>query len=283
MHFPSIDPVFLRLGPLQFRWYGLMYVIGFLVSYFIIRNESKRRNLPMDNEKVADLIFCLALGVVAGGRIGYVLFYDLSAYLSNPLKIFAIWQGGMSFHGGLIGVCLAAIWYARHYKIEFLQLGDLAALATPVGLGFGRIGNFINGELYGRPTSMTWGMIFPGGGNLPRHPSQLYEAFLEGFVLFFLVRILARKYQAPGTAMAAFLCGYGLFRFFVELFRQPDSQLGVYLNFFSMGQLLSLPVFLIGGFLLFWLNRIKPESSPKKPSQPIQDHRPGKRNQHSSG
>lgn len=257
MHFPAIDPVFLRLGPLQFRWYGLMYVIGFLFSYFVIRNESRRRALPLDNEAVADLIFCLALGVVAGGRLGYVLFYDLGAYLAHPLRIFAIWQGGMSFHGGLIGVAVAGLWYARRYNLPYLQLTDLAALAAPVGLGLGRIGNFINGELFGRPTTMPWGMIFPDGGPLPRHPSQLYEAFLEGIVLFFLVRLISRRYQAPGTAMAAFLCGYGLFRFVVELFRQPDSQLGLYFNFFSMGQLLSLPIFLMGGVLLVLLNRKK--------------------------
>ena len=258
MHFPAIDPVFLRLGPLQFRWYGLMYVIGFLTSYFIIKNEVRRKNLSLDNEAVADLIFCLALGVVAGGRLGYVLFYDLPVYLAHPLRIFAIWQGGMSFHGGLIGVSLAAIWYARRYELSYLDLADLAALAAPVGLGLGRIGNFINGELYGRPTSLPWGMIFPDGGPLPRHPSQLYEALLEGVLLFFLVRLVSRRLQAGGSAMATFLCGYGLFRFVVELFREPDRQLGLFFGFFSMGQLLSLPLFLAGGILLVWLNRKKP-------------------------
>ena len=153
MHFPAIDPVFLRLGPLQFRWYGLMYVIGFVVSYFIMRNEARHRQLELDNEAVADLIFCLALGVVAGGRLGYVLFYDLGAYLNSPLKIFAIWQGGMSFHGGLLGVVVAGFWYSRRFGLPYLQLADLAALAAPVGLGLGRIGNFINGELFGRPTT----------------------------------------------------------------------------------------------------------------------------------
>jgi phosphatidylglycerol:prolipoprotein diacylglycerol transferase len=257
MHFPAIDPVFLRVGPLQFRWYGLMYVIGFLCSYFIIRNESRRRALTVDNEAVADLIFCLALGVVVGGRLGYVFFYDLGAYLAHPLRIFAIWQGGMSFHGGLIGVAVAGLWYSRRFHLPYLQLADLVALAAPVGLGLGRIGNFINGELYGRPTTMPWGMIFPDGGPLPRHPSQLYEAFLEGIVLFFLVRLLARRFQAPGTAITAFLSGYGLFRFIVELFRQPDSQLGLFWGFFSMGQLLSLPLFIASGLLLIFLNRKK--------------------------
>ena len=258
MQFPAIDPVFLHLGPLQFRWYGLMYVIGFLASYFLIKNEVRRRNLKLDNEAVADLIFCLAIGVVVGGRLGYVLFYDLAAYLAQPLKICALWQGGMSFHGGLLGVAVAGLWDARRFEVPYLQLADLTALATPVGLGLGRIGNFINGELFGRPTTMPWGMIFPDGGPLPRHPSQLYEAFLEGLVLFFVVRLLARRFTAPGTAMAAFLSGYGLFRFVVELFRQPDNQLGLFWGFFSMGQLLSLPLFLAGCILLVWLNRKKP-------------------------
>lgn len=257
MNFPAIDPVFFRLGPLQFRWYGLMYVIGFITSYFIIRNETKRQRLSLNDESVADLIFIMALGVVLGGRLGYVLFYDLSAYLANPSRIFAIWQGGMSFHGGFIGVLLAGSWFARRHQMPFLQLADLVALAAPVGLGLGRIGNFINGELYGRVTTVPWGMIFPDGGPLPRHPSQLYESFLEGVVLFLLVRFASRRFSSIGSATATFIGGYGLFRFIVELFRQPDSQLGLFWNFFSMGQLLSLPLFLAGTAMLIWLNRKK--------------------------
>lgn len=253
MPFPSIDPVFLKLGPLQFRWYGLMYVLGFVLSYFIVRSEVRRRKLELDAEGVADLIFFMAVGVVLGGRLGYVLFYDLAAYLAKPLKIFYIWEGGMSFHGGMLGVAVAAIWFARSRKLPLLQLADLAALAAPVGLGLGRIGNFINGELYGRPTDLPWGVIFPEGGSVPRHPSQLYEAFLEGLLLFFVVRWLARRIPVAGSAMAAFLAGYGLFRSFVELFRQPDSQLGLFWGFFSMGQLLSLPLFVFGVGMMWWL------------------------------
>lgn len=257
MPFPSFDPVFFRLGPLQFRWYGLMYVFGFIISYFVISAEARRRKLELSNETVADLIFFMALGVVLGGRLGYVLFYDLPTYLANPLKIFYIWEGGMSFHGGMLGVAVAGIWFARSRKIPFLQLADLAALAAPVGLGLGRIGNFINGELFGRPTDLPWGIIFPGGGSVPRHPSQLYESALEGLVLFFVVRYFARRIPVTGSAMASFLAGYGLFRSFVELFREPDSQLGFFFTYFSMGQLLSLPLFFAGMALLIWLARKK--------------------------
>jgi len=211
MPFPSIDPVFLRLGPLQFRWYGLMYVLGFILSYFIIRSEVRRKKLELDAEGIADLIFCMAVGVVLGGRLGYVLFYDLAAYLAKPFKIFYIWEGGMSFHGGMLGVAVAAIWFARSRKLPLLQLADLAALAAPVGLGLGRIGNFINGELYGRPTAMPWGIVFPEGGGLPRHPSQLYEAFLEGLVLFFVVRWFARWIPNNGAAMAALGFSFPIF------------------------------------------------------------------------
>lgn len=255
MPFPAIDPVFLRLGPLQFRWYGLMYVISFILCYFVVRSEARRRELQLDSEAVADMIFSLALGVVLGGRLGYILFYDLATYLANPLKMLYIWQGGMSFHGGLAGVVLAMVWFARSRSLPFAQVADLAALAAPVGLGLGRIGNFINGELYGRVTTLPWGIVFPEGGAQPRHPSQLYEAALEGLLLFFVVRFVARRIPVPGSAMAAFLAGYGLFRSLVELFREPDSQLGFFFGIFSMGQLLSLPLFVIGMLLLLRFGR----------------------------
>jgi phosphatidylglycerol---prolipoprotein diacylglyceryl transferase len=257
MRFPHINPVFLSIGPLQFRWYGLMYVLGFVATYFILRSEVSRKQLPLTRDDVADLVFFGAMGVVLGGRLGYILFYDLGVYLADPLQIFAVWKGGMSFHGGFMGVILSFVLFARRKKIPFWMLIDMAAQCAPVGLGLGRIGNFINGELYGRPTDVPWGMIFPGGGELPRHPSQIYEAFLEGLVLFFIVRIMARRSDVTGIPAWTFCAGYGLFRFIVEFFRQPDAQIGTFLDFFSMGQLLSLPMFLVGSFMIFMLYRRK--------------------------
>ncbi|MDD2309841.1 MAG: prolipoprotein diacylglyceryl transferase [Desulfuromonadaceae bacterium] len=246
MQFPHIDPVFLSIGPLQFRWYGLMYVLAFIATYFIIRSEVTRKQLPLTRDDVADLVFYGAMGVVLGGRTGYILFYNLSFYLANPLKLFAVWEGGMSFHGGFLGVALAFLLYSRRKKVPFMALFDMASLCAPVGLGLGRIGNFINGELYGRQTDAPWGIIFPNSDGVPRHPSQLYEAFLEGLVLFLIVRFVSRRYSATGITTWSFVAGYGLFRFIVEFFRQPDAQLGTFFGLFSMGQLLSLPMFIVG-------------------------------------
>lgn len=255
MHFPQIDPVFFSIGPLQFRWYGLMYVLAFAATYLILRSETRRKQLPLTVDDVADLVFFGALGVVLGGRLGYILFYKLPFYLAHPLQIFAVWEGGMSFHGGFLGVIIAFVIYARRKQIPFFTLIDMAALCAPVGLGLGRIGNFINGELYGRQTDVPWGIIFPGGGPLPRHPSQLYEAFLEGLVLFLIVRAVSRRSSVTGVAGWTFVAGYGLFRFIVEFFRQPDDHLGLLVSFFSMGQLLSLPMFLLGSFMAIRLYR----------------------------
>ncbi|MBC7962193.1 MAG: prolipoprotein diacylglyceryl transferase [Steroidobacteraceae bacterium] len=255
MQIPHFDPVFMSIGPLQFRWYGLMYVLAFIATYLIIRSEVKRKQLALTGDDVSDMVFTGALGVVLGGRLGYILFYNLDFYLENPLKLLAVWEGGMSFHGGFLGVLLAFALYARRKKLPFMTIIDMAALCAPVGLGLGRIGNFINAELYGRPTDMPWGMIFPGSDGLPRHPSQLYEALLEGAVLFFMVRFASRKSDVTGVAGWTFVAGYGLFRFIVEFFRQPDAQIGFYFNWFSMGQFLSLPMFLIGSFMVFRLLR----------------------------
>lgn len=258
MQFPPIDPVFLSIGPLQFRWYGLMYILAFVATYFILRAETRRKQLPLTADDVADLVFYGAMGVVLGGRFGYILFYNLGFYLANPLRIFAVWEGGMSFHGGFLGVILAFVLYARRKRISFWILIDMAAQCAPVGLGLGRIGNFINGELFGRQTDVPWGIIFPAGGGIPRHPSQLYEAFLEGLLLFLIVRFAARRSTATGVAGWTFVAGYGLFRFIVEFFRQPDAQLGTFLGLFSMGQLLSLPMFLLGSVMVLRILRRTP-------------------------
>jgi phosphatidylglycerol:prolipoprotein diacylglycerol transferase len=197
----------------------------------------------------------MAMGVILGGRSGYILFYNLSEYVSHPLEIFAVWHGGMSFHGGLIGAIFGGLYFARKKKIGFLNLADICIVAAPIGLGLGRIGNFINGELYGRVTNVPWGLVFPGGGNLPRHPSQLYEAFLEGPVTFVVLWLLARQRRPAGVIFWSFITLYGLFRFFVEFFREPDIQVGYFLGRFSMGQLLSLPMVLLGLAMIWWSYR----------------------------
>ncbi|QWV98983.1 prolipoprotein diacylglyceryl transferase [Geomonas nitrogeniifigens] len=250
MIFPNIDPVFLRLGPLEFRWYGLMYICGFVASYFIILSGVRRKGLPLNKDQVADLIFTVAVGVILGGRLGYILFYNFSYYLSHPLKLFAVWEGGMSFHGGLIGALLASLYFIRKFKLRFYPLADIGFLAAPVGLGFGRIGNFINGELYGRVTDVPWGIVFPTGGPLPRHPSQLYEAFLEGPLMFLILYQLSKRVHRDGVVVWSFIALYGLFRFLVEFVRQPDEQIGFLLGGFSMGQMLSLPMFLLGAAMV---------------------------------
>lgn len=257
MQFPKLDPVFLRIGPLEFRWYGLMYILGFLAGYFIILRGVRERKLPLDKDTVADLIFVLALGVILGGRTGYILFYNFSYYLAHPLKVFSIWEGGMSFHGGTIGVILAGTWFAHKHKIGFFRLADVVVTAAPVGLGLGRIGNFINGELFGRVTNVPWGIVFPEGGPLPRHPSQLYEAFLEGPVLFLILWLVKGRSKKDGIVFWSFIACYGLFRFIVEFFREPDSQLGYFFRLFSMGQFLSFPMFLLGIVMIVIILRRK--------------------------
>ena len=244
--YPQIDPVFLRLGPLSFRWYGLMYLIGLLAAYFLIKSRAKVKQIALSYQQLSDLIVFSALGVFLGGRLGYVLFYNPSYYLEHPLKILAVWEGGMSFHGGFLGTCLALWIFCRQRGFQLSLIADLAAGAAPIGLGLGRIGNFINGELFGRKTDVPWCMVFPQGGPVCRHPSQLYEAALEGLLLFIVLSIVHRLSTPPGTVFWSFLSGYGLARFIVEYFRQPDSHLGFIISSFTMGQLLSLPMILLG-------------------------------------
>jgi phosphatidylglycerol:prolipoprotein diacylglycerol transferase len=223
----------------------------------------------MSTDDLYDLLFYLILGVMVGGRLGYVLFYDLGSYLREPLSIFAIWQGGMSFHGGFLGMVVAAWYIARKKGWKFLDIADLVSAAAPIGLGLGRIGNFINGELYGRPTNVSWAMVFPEGGNMPRHPSQLYEALLEGLVLFILLRWIYKKNFYRGTVFWALLAFYGLFRFLVEFLREPDAQIGFDIGPFTRGQLLTFPMLAIGlAMMIIYARRRHPEPShPKRKSR----------------
>jgi len=248
--FHNIDPVFFEIGPIQLRWYGLMYMMGFVAAYFVMRQMVREKRLVLSLNDLYDLLFYLILGLMVGGRVGYVFLYDLGSYLDKPLSILAIWQGGMSFHGGFVGMVLVAILIVRMKGWAFWEIADLTAVAVPIGLGLGRIGNFINGELYGRPSSVPWAMIFPNGGDVARHPSQLYEALLEGLVLFLIVRWIYRKNFDAGTALWGMVACYGFFRFIVEFFRQPDLHIGFDYGVFTRGQLLSLPMLLLGTYFL---------------------------------
>lgn len=263
--YPNIDPVFLRIGPVQLRWYGLMYMLSFIIGYFVLRRFAKTRKLSLSTDDLYDLLFYLILGVMIGGRLGYVLFYDLGSYLSDPFSIVKIWQGGMSFHGGFAGVILAAIWITRKKGWDFWEIADLVSVGVPIGLGLGRIGNFINGELFGRPTSLSWGMVFPEGGNVPRHPSQIYEALLEGLVLFLILRFIYKKNLYHGTVFWALVAFYGLFRFLVEFVREPDAHIGLDVGPFTRGQLLTFPMLVLGtAMMITYARRNLPEKSHRK-------------------
>lgn len=246
----NIDPILLRLGPVQVSWYGMMYIFGFLASYLLVRYQMKKKDFGITRVEIENLYFYLILGLVIGARLGYVVFYDLRSYLANPLEIIAIWHGGMSFHGGLIGVLVVGILFSRANKKSFWRIVDLIIVTVPIGLGLGRIGNFINGELYGRVSDLPWAMIFPKGGPFPRHPSQLYESALEGGVLFTILWLLRDKRLPTGGLFSVFLFFYGVFRFFVEFFREPDAHLGFIWGPLTMGQILT-SFMILGGILLF--------------------------------
>jgi phosphatidylglycerol:prolipoprotein diacylglycerol transferase len=252
--FPAIDPVLIQIGPIAIRWYALAYIAGLLLGWGYLRWLVQRPGWRLTLEDLDDLLLYVVLGVVLGGRLGYVLFYKPGFYLAHPGDILAVWQGGMSFHGGMLGVIIAMAIFARRRGIAFFEIGDAVAAAVPIGLFFGRIANFINGELFGRASDVPWAMVFPHGGPEPRHPSQLYEAALEGLLLFFILYWFARRPYVPdaaGKIGGLFLIGYGLARSFVEFFREPDAHLGLLLSGnVTMGQILSLPMILIGLFLL---------------------------------
>lgn len=251
--YPAIDPILLSLGPFAIRWYALAYIVGLILGWRYCLAIAKRPPQVARVQDVDDFLVWATLGVVLGGRTGYVLFYKLGYYIENPLEIFALWHGGMSFHGGALGVVVALVLFCRQRKIPVLAFADIIACAVPIGLFFGRIANFINGELWGRISDVPWAMVFPTGGPDPRHPSQLYEAFLEGAVLFALLFVLQRSAGArrrPGTLTGTFLVGYAVARMIAELFRQPDPQLGFLFLGVTMGQLLSVPLLVVGLWLI---------------------------------
>jgi len=253
---PQFDPVAIHLGPLAIRWYGLMYLVGFALVLIVGRYAIRTRpHSTLDSRGLDDLLFYGILGVIAGGRLGYVLFYKLSEYLAHPLKVFAVWEGGMSFHGGLLGVIVAVWLYARRRGIPWLAATDFIAPLVPLGLAAGRLGNFINAELWGRATDLPWAMVFPNVDRVARHPSQLYEFALEGVVLFVLLWVYAAKPRPTGAVSALFLIGYGTLRFLVEFTREPDGFLGFLALGFTMGQWLSLPMIAAGVALLAWAGR----------------------------
>jgi phosphatidylglycerol:prolipoprotein diacylglycerol transferase len=245
-HIAPLEVQWYAFGPLELRWYGFMYMVGFIIAYFIIRHELRRRQGPIAVEEADDLLFYCIVGLLLGGRLGYILIYNLKIYLSSPREIFALWHGGMSFHGGLIGIVISGWIYARRRNVSFLELADIVVLSAPLGVMLGRIGNFINGELYGRPSNLPWAMVFPLGGNIPRHPSQLYEAFFEGFVIFWLLWWLKTKFERPGELLCAYLILYGVFRFVIEFFREPDPQIGFVFTWFTTGQILCLAMIIVG-------------------------------------
>ena len=262
--YPQIDPIALHLGPLVIRWYALAYLGGILLGWWLLKRLNGRRSLVfpaplLTQAAMDDVVMFATLGIVLGGRLGYVLVYDLPYFIANPGKIFAVWQGGMSFHGGLVGVLVATFLFSRKYKIHWLALMDMFAVCAPIGLFLGRLANFINGELFGRVApDFAYAMVFPRGGELPRHPSQLYEAGLEGVLLFGILLLLAFRTSIRdrvGALGGIFLIGYGMARAVSECFREPDVQLGFFSGGTTMGQLLSFPMIVIGVGVLVWALR----------------------------
>ena len=260
--YPQIDPIIVAFGPLKVRWYGLMYVLGFGAAYFLVKYQLGRVRFQELAERLDNLNLYLILGVILGGRLGYVFFYQPAYFFDHPLEIFATWQGGMSFHGGCIGVILAGVLFCAFHRLSFWKAADLYVVTIPFGLGFGRIGNFINGELFGRPSEVPWAMVFPGADALPRHPSQLYEALLEGVLLFVILWAVRQKpwQDKPsrlwphGSMLALFLILYGMLRIIAEQFREPDPYLGLLMFQMTMGQLLSTVMIVTG--LALWGLRI---------------------------
>jgi len=261
----GLDPVLIELGPLKIRWYSLAYLAGILIGWWYLLKLIDRPGAPMARRHADDLVFYATLGVILGGRLGYVFFYRPEFYLKDPLQILRIWDGGMSFHGGVIGVTLGILWLARKHRLDWLRVHDYVACCVPFGLFFGRLANFVNAELWGRKTDVPWAIVFPNGGDVPRHPSQLYEAGLEGILLFLILWFLFWKTDAryqPGKLVGAFLLVYGLSRFLVELVRQPDQGLEHLSWGLTMGQTLTVPMILGGAWLIATAKRRRQRVEP---------------------
>jgi phosphatidylglycerol:prolipoprotein diacylglycerol transferase len=265
--FPKISPNIVEIGPLQIRWYGLMYILGFLASYVLITRQDRARRLGLQGQRLQNLIFSLAVGLIIGARLGYILFYqfsNLADYLRDPIEIIAVWHGGMSFHGGLIGSLIAGILFCRWNQMPLWEVGDAVIVTAPIGLGLGRIGNFLNAELFGRPASVPWAMVFPDGGPVARHPSQIYEALLEGVMLFLILWGIKNRPARPGSMVCLFLGGYGVLRFIAEFFRQPDPQIGLLWGLFTMGQMLCCAMIL--GAIIVWMLLPQQREKPGLPA-----------------
>jgi phosphatidylglycerol:prolipoprotein diacylglycerol transferase len=269
--FPAFKPIAIEIGPFAIRWYALAYICGIVFGWLYARSLLKKERLwggpaPMSLVQIDDFILWVTLGIILGGRFGYVLFYNPSYFAEHPAEAFQLWKGGMSFHGGFIGCVLAVVLFAKKNNISILSLGDVTCATGTLGVLLGRIANFINGELWGRPTDVAWGMVFPSGGPIPRHPSQLYEAALEGLLLFIVLALLIRggALRRPGLIIGAFAVGYALARSFCELFREPDAQLGFLWNTITMGTLLSIPLLLAGGALI--VNALR---RPPRTAEPV--------------
>jgi phosphatidylglycerol---prolipoprotein diacylglyceryl transferase len=252
--YPQIDPVIFSVGPAQIRWYSLFYIISFVIGYIFIKKNIRAKDIKISDDHYDTLLFLIMLGVVIGARFGYVLFYGFADYLSQPWRVFAFWEGGMSFHGGVIAVILFGLIYVRKKRLDFYGLADAVVPFAALGLGLGRIGNFINGELYGRVTDVPWAMVFPGTDGRPRHPSQLYQALFEGFLLFVVLQFCYRRIKSKGTIFWMFVGLYGIIRFVIEFFRQPDAHLGFVISIFTMGQILCFVMIILSAIGLYFVH-----------------------------